>query len=502
MIIRPADPESFQQKVTANVIWSPQEGPQTALLKCPVFEVFYGGARGGGKTESSLGDWMQHAAQYGEAAVGVFFRRKFKQLSEVIARSKQLFSKLGAKYNETKSEWTMPGGARLLFRYLEKDKDAEEYQGHNYTRIYIEELTNFPTPAPINLLRACLRSASGVPTGMRLTGNPGGPGHKWVKARYIDPAPQGYKIIAESTEIVLDGQKHVVTLERVFIPSKLGDNRLLIMNDPTYVIRLQQAGSKELVRAWLEGDWSIIDGAFFDNFSERNILDSEIWLPKIPMKGTFFRSFDWGSARPFSCGWWAVSDGTWGLPKDAIVRFHEWYGASGPNKGLKLPAEAVAAGIRDKERALGRPIRYGVADPSIYIQNGGPSIAENMLKKGISWRRADNKRQAGAEEVRQRIQGQPILSLDGYETFEPMLYILDCCPDSIEQLQTLQHADKDPEDIDTEAEDHAYDDIRYACMSRPLAPRVSVASVQSEYTFQGMLNRIQSHKRLSADPYQ
>ena len=131
---------SFQAlaQESTTIIWQPQPGPQTALLECPVFEVFYGGARGGGKTESSLGDWMQHANLYGEAAVGVFFRRQFKQLSEVIARSKQLFKKLGATYNEQKSEWTMPNGARLLFRYLERDVDAEAYQGHNYTRIYVE----------------------------------------------------------------------------------------------------------------------------------------------------------------------------------------------------------------------------------------------------------------------------------------------------------------------------------------------------------------------------
>jgi hypothetical protein len=231
------------------IIWSPQEGPQTALIQCPVFEVFYGGARGGGKTESSIGDWLQHSSLYGEAAIGIFVRRKFKQLAEVIARTKQLFPKIGGKYNEQRAEWLMPGGARLKFVYLERDSDAEEYQGHNYTRVYVEEVTNFPSPAPIDKLRATLRSGSGVPVGMRLTGNPGGPGHNWVKKRYIDPNPQGFQLIREECPVEIDGEVQIVALERVFIPSKLGDNMLLLRSDPTYVLRLRQSGSEALVKA-------------------------------------------------------------------------------------------------------------------------------------------------------------------------------------------------------------------------------------------------------------
>ena len=152
--------------MSQTIIWAPQEGPQTALLQCPVFEVFYGGARGGGKTESSIGDWLDHAAAYGEHAIGIFVRRKFKQLAEVIARTKQIFPKIGAKYNEQRAEWLMPGGARLKFVYLERDSDAEEYQGHSYTRVYVEELTNFPSSSPIDKLRATLRSGAGVPVAL------------------------------------------------------------------------------------------------------------------------------------------------------------------------------------------------------------------------------------------------------------------------------------------------------------------------------------------------
>lgn len=457
---------TFAAQVDQTVIWSPQEGPQTALLECPIFEVFYGGARGGGKTESSIGDWLQHSAEYGEHAIGIFFRRKLVQLAEVIARTKQLFPKLGGKYNEQQKTWTMANGARLKFAYLERDSDAEEYQGHSYTRIYVEELTNFPHSSPIDKLRATLRSGAGVPTGMRLTGNPGGPGHNWVKARYIDPAPGGFKVIVEDCEVMIDGVKRTVSLDRVFIPSKLGDNQLLMRNDPTYVLRLRQSGSEQLVKAWLEGNWDIIDGAFFDEWDEeRHVLSTQLVLPQLGANLTRFRAFDWGSAKPFSVGWYALLDkdlvlGDRLLPKGAMIKYREWYGASGPNKGLKMTADLVAKGIWEREKA--ERINYGVADPSIYVRDGGPSIAESMAVHRCSWRRADNKRKAGAEALRQRLVGENGL---------PMLYFLDCCHDSIRTIPVLQHDETDPEDVDTEAEDHAYDETRYAVMSRPWQPR-------------------------------
>lgn len=464
------------EQATTTVVWSPQPGPQVALLQCPVFEVFYGGARGGGKTDGSIGDWLQHSSAYGEDAVGVFFRRRFKQLEEVIARTKQIFPKLGAKYNEQKAEWTMPGGGRLKFRYIEKDKDAEEYQGHSYTRVYIEEATNFPSPAPINLLRGTLRSARGVPCGLRLTGNPGGPGHNWVKSRYINPAPQGFVILKEQFldehgNLSTDASGKPREIERVFIPSKLTDNRLLTENDPLYVARLRQSGSEALVKAWLTGNWDIVDGAFFDEFSEeRHVLDID-WVKRIPPGTIRFRAFDWGSAKPFSVGWYAVSNGKWGLPPNALFKYEEWYGACGPNKGLKMTADLVAAGIRSRESTMAGPVRYGVADPSIFIRDGGPSIAEAMAIKGVQWRRADNKRRAGWEQLRMRLVGE----LQGNGETKPMIYFSESCEDTLRTLPTMQHDDRDTEDLDTEGEDHAVDETRYAVMSRPWYPKEASA---------------------------
>lgn len=450
--------------MSQEVIWRPQEGPQTAFLECPVSEIFFGGARGGGKTDAVLGKWLQHSNRWGKLAKGIIVRRRLKQLEDMIARSKVLFLPLGADWVEQKSTFTMPNGAVLRFRYLERDADAEEYIGHSYTFLGVEEIPNFPSPDPINKLRATLRSSEGVIPQMVATGNPGGPGHNWVKARYIDPAPKGYKILKERFKSPFTGEEF--DIERVFIPSKLTDNKILMMSDPFYVGRLQQQGSAQLVKAWLEGDWNVVIGSFFDCFDyRRHVLGAE-WIERIPSIAKRFRSFDWGSARPFSVGWWVLSDGSWGLPPNAIVRYREWYGASGPNKGLKMTAEAVAEGIAIREE--GEHMSYGVADPAIFIEDGGPSIGQRMARKKVAFIEADNRRKTGWDQVRQLLLG---------ESAVPMIYFLETCEDTLRTLPTLQHDETDPEDLDTEGEDHAADEIRYACMSRPLLKRVQPQGV-------------------------
>lgn len=454
--------------LTYNVIWRPQEGPQVHLITCPVFEVFFGGARGGGKTDGMLGEWIRHAEDHGANAIGLMIRRERTQLIETIERSHQIFGRLaGWQWKEQDKMWRSDRGARLRFAYLERDADAEAYQGHSYTRIYVEELTNFPDPKPVMKLMATLRSGAGVPCGFRATGNPGGPGHQWVKARYIDPDPRGYKVIVETFKNPWSGES--VTRERVFIPSKLNQNRYL---GAEYVANLQMAGNEALVKAWLEGDWSVIEGAFFDCWSTERHVVRPFAIPDNWLK---FRSADWGSAAPFSVGWWVVVgdehqvEGGQRLPRGALVRFREWYGASAPNTGLKLTAEEVARGIKAKE--AGDKIAYGVLDPAAFAVDGGPSIAERMAKEGVIFRPADNKRvtQRGAmggwDQMRARMKGDA----DG----RPMLYVFDTCKDFIRTVPALQHDPDKPEDLDTDAEDHVADEARYACMSRPYTPKAA-----------------------------
>jgi len=283
--------------------------------------------------------------------------------------------------------------------------------------------------------------------------------------------------------------KEVVTRERIYIPSKLADNRFL---GGDYVANLQMVGNAQLVRAWLEGDWSVIEGAFFPEFSEAKHVIPPFAIPDSWLR---FRSGDWGSARPFSIGWWAIVGddyqtrvdlssesarygagfGVRTLPRGAMVRYREWYGASSPNVGLKLPAEDVADGINQRERdeprdLEGNPaVTYGVMDPAAFASDGGPSIAERMFSRKVMFRRADNARvsargaMGGWDQLRSRLIG------DGDR---PGIYFFSTCRDSIRTLPALQHDQNKPEDVDTESEDHAPDEIRYACMSRPYVKQV------------------------------
>lgn len=444
-----------------SVAWEAQEGPQRALISCPVFEVFFGGARGGGKTDGVLGDFLEHADAYGEHAIGLMLRRQRTELIETIERSKAIYSPLGWTYHEQDKMWRAPDGARLRFAYLERDADAEAYQGHSYTRLYVEEIGNFPSDRPILKLIATLRSGAGVPVGFRATGNPGGPGHQWVKARYIDPAPMGYSIIKDA----------ISGLERVYIPSRIHDNKFL---GDGYVSQLKAVGSKELVKAWLEGDWTIVEGAFFDCWdASRHVVRPF----EIPADWTRFRSGDWGSAKPFSFGWWAVvgdkfktPDDHW-LPRGCLVRYREWYGMTPgkPNVGLKMHADKAGEHLAILEASDPKLIG-GVLDPSAFSEDGGPPISERInaeliKKKLVPFRPADNKRipgrgaMGGWDQMRGRLVGDD----DGL----PMMVTFSTCLDSIRTIPALQHDPLKPEDLDSDMEDHAGDDWRYGCMSRP-----------------------------------
>lgn len=464
-----------------DIIWSPQPGPQTWLLTCPVFEILFGGARGGGKSDAVLGEFASHADQYGKDAIALCIRRERTQLTELVERSKVLYTPLGAKFHEQDKMWRFPNGARLRFAYLENDSDALSYQGHNYSRVYVEEMGTFPNPDPIFKLMATLRSGSGIPCKFIATANPGGPGHLWIKQRYIDPNPNGMTIISDTFE-------GGITKDRVFIPSKLKDNKYINNND--YIGSLYLSGNEQLVKAWLHGDWNVTLGAFFQEWDPSKHVIQTFDVPK---HWTRFMSMDWGSSKPFSVGWWTITPDEFDssldipyydlsqkriiLPRGALVRYREWYGSAdvngrNPNVGLKFTAEEVAQGICLREageprdgRGLAR-MAYRVIDPKAFSEDGGPSHVERMSRPPyrLSFTRADNKRTAqvgamgGWDQVRARLKG------DGEM---PMMYFMDNCHSAIRTLPALQHDEMKMEDVDSDGEDHAPDEIRYACMSRP-----------------------------------
>jgi len=456
--------------------WAPQVGPQLDAISAHwLDELFFGGARGGGKSDFLLGDYAMDVLQWADAWRGILFRDTYKELEELVARGRQLYPAMfpGARFHAQDSEFRFPNGANLKLRHLDRDADVDEYQGHQYTWIGWDEIAKRATPYAYHAMKACLRSAAPIPNKrIRSTGNPGGAGHNWVKAYFaIDRHRFG--------GVPIDDPETEMT--RMFIPSKVQDNRILLANDPKYVARLRGVGSEALVKAWLEGDWDAIAGAFFDAWS---VLRNVVRPFEVPKHWTRFRSLDWGFARPFSAGWWAVASDPHRLaptmadrreiviPRGALVRYREWYGVKTkedgtrePNVGLRLTAEQVAEGILARESAEERQlIAYGVADPSMFAQDGGPSIAERMFKVGAIFRPADNARvsrggaMGGWDQLRARIAG---------DEARPMIFCFSTCEDSIRTLPVLQHDKDKAEDLDTDGEDHAADEWRYAAMSRP-----------------------------------
>lgn len=459
--------------------WFPQSGPQLAALEADwCDELFYGGERGGGKSDFQLGYQEDGALRWKGNWRGIMFRKTYPELEELQSRAMEIFSASGATFKSQQSAgfpfsntWYWPTGASVKMRYIENERDYGRYHGHQYTGISFDEVTEYATPSGLLRMLSTLRSAAGVPCTVRLTGNPGGIGHSWVKSRYID-------VCAPRTPY----RDPETGFTRMFIPSKLTDNQILLEADPAYKNRILAAtyGNEALRKAWTEGDWNIVAGAFFNCWSNQLILRPVAF----PDWWTRFRSGDWGSARPFSFDWWVIAGEDWMypdgnikstnpdrrlIPKGSLIGYRQYYGCAdpvkNPNTGLKMPAEEVAKQILHLER--GETIAYGVLDPAAFSSDGGPSIAERLYSGSgnkLLFRRADNARVAakgamgGWDQMRARMLGE-----DG----RPLIYFFSTCTDSIRTIPMLQHDENRIEDVNSDMEDHAADSVRYACMSRP-----------------------------------
>lgn len=426
-------------------LWRPQERQLHAMTATFIDELFFGGARGGGKSDFLLADFLSDVTQYKGYWQGIIFRKTYPELEEIVSRSREMYLPLGAKWNEQKREWRFLNGAKLRMRYLEHPRDADRYQGHQYTWIGWDELTQHTTDEGYNKLKACLRCASAdIPTKrIRCSGNPGGAGHFWVKSYFIDPYPTGY-------EPYIDPDTQ---MSRMYIPSLVKDNTALMTRDPGYVNRLKGLGSEQLVRAWLDGDWNAVIGAYFTEFSTAKHIVKPFEIPEDWMR---FRAVDWGSSSPFGVLWCAVSDGSISqYPDNSMIVYREIYGGDN-GVGWKMRAEDVAQMIVD--RSYNEKYSYSVGDTSMFDEDGGISIAERFHKTGVYLRPSDKRRLPGWQAIRSRLIG---------EDDKPRLFIFSTCQHLIRTLPALQHDDRKPEDLDTESDDHLADALRYACMSRP-----------------------------------
>ena len=448
-------------------------------------EVLYGGAAGGGKSEALVIEALRQVniPHY----KGLILRKTYPQLSELIDKSLYYYTRAfpKAKYNDQKHQWTFPSGAKIVFGSLQHEKDKYNYQGKAYDYIAFDELTHFDFDEYIYLKSRNRPNGPGTRCYMRNTANPGGRGHSWVKERFITAGEPRQTVWENAVIVFPDGHAEKQWLSRTFIPSTVFDNEILLKNDPTYLPRLASLPEKER-NALLYGDWDTYEGQFFEDFRiEPNMRaanaagcnDTRTELKRqrrwthviepfeIPSSWTIYRSFDWGYNKPFSCGWWAIDfDGV-------AYRILELYGCGEtPDTGVKWTTEKVfseIARIEREHRWLKGKTIHGVADPAIWQQNGGPSIAEVAMKFGVYFQKGDHERLPGWMQMHYRF----AFDENGF----PMMYIFSNCKAFIRTIPTLQYDEHKPEDLDTTGEDHVADESRYFCMDRPIKPRMNKA---------------------------
>lgn len=470
----------------ANVVWEPQP-KQVRFMERPEYECLYGGAAGGGKSDALLIEALRqvHIPHY----KAIIFRKTYPQLTELIDRSLMLY-KLAfpkARYNESKHLWKFPSGAKIYFGSMQYAKDKTNYQGKRYDFIGFDELTHFtweeysymfsrnrPSKNPKSKLKTRVY--------MRASTNPGGIGHGWVKARFIDAAPPETTIVEELEVPDPDGNIIRMKKDRIFIPATIFDNKALLEEDPGYLGSLAMLPEKER-NALLYGDWDTFEGQYFTEFratpdaamckqadiSVEEAKEQGRWthviepfdLNSADKRGwQIYRSYDFGYAKPFSCAWWAVDyDGT-------IYRIMEMYGCTNiPNEGVKWTPdrqfEEIARVEREHPWLKGRII-HGVADPAIWDSSRGESIAETATKYGVYFAPGDHERIPGWMQCHYRLQ----FDENGY----PRMYVFKNCKGFIRTIPLMMYDQTKPEDLDSDLEDHIADEWRYMCMSRPVKP--------------------------------
>ena len=437
--------------MSQKVIWTPQPGPQTAFIQCPYREVLYGGAAGGGKSDALIGDFASGIEQYGNSWHGVLCRRSFPQLAEIEKRCLEIFSpNYGqSSYKRSIKTWnfdTERGLSTLKLASIDDEIKVIDHQGQQYSWICMDEATQWPSDAVIEYLINRLRSpkeveglGKGSPTYIRLTANPGGVGHNWVKDRF------NIGVQDDMTPFTVNSSKGH-KYERVFIPAKLKDNLILMKNDPMYEAVLDGIADPILRRALRDGDWNIAAGAAFPEFDPvyHVIPDREI-----PTGVRVWRSMDWGYDKPFSVLWfYADFDGY-------IYVINEIYGQGAKvNQGLRQSPERVAERIREVEERYGWDVKQAYLDSQCWAQDGGQTLYHLLGGPKMRW--SPWPKGAGSRHTQKQVVHQYLQIVNG----RPRLQIFGRCKHLIRTMSTIPLDRRDVEDVDTNAEDHAYDALR------------------------------------------
>ena len=409
---------------------------------------------------------------------GLILRKTYPQLAELIDKSLNYYPRAfpKARYNASSHTWRFPSGAKIIFGSMQHTKDRINYQGQAYDFIGFDELTHFTYEEYSYLFSRNRPNGPGTRVYIRGTANPGNIGHAWVKERFITAAPPMTPISENVTWTLPNGQQETRKRSRIFVPSLVWDNAALLQNDPEYVARLASMPEAER-NALLYGDWDTFSGQVFTELrNDPGHYEDRQWTHvikpfKIPKDWAVWCGLDWGYSRPFSVGWYAVDH------ERRLYRIREYYGCTGtPNVGLQMEPSEVARKIREIEaddpNLKNRKI-YRVGDPAIWGSDGTESIGALMERQRVYFEKGDHARIDGKMQVHHR------LAFD--ENGIPMLYVFDTCKHFIRTVPNLVYDESNVEDIDTDGEDHIYDELRYVCMKNPIAPRKRELPKPKEY---------------------
>lgn len=458
-----------------NIVWKPQPR-QAAFMARPEHEALYGGAAGGGKSDAIIIEALRqvHIPHY----KALILRKTYPQLAELIDKSLNYYPRAfpGAKYNSSSHTWTFPSGAKIVFGSLRHAKDKLKYQGQAYDFIAFDELTHFTWEEYVYLFSRNRPNGPGTRVYMRATANPGGIGHGWVKERFITASKPMQTITEPITWVDLKGEEHKSEHKRIFVPSSVFDNPALLQNDPEYVQRLASMPEADK-RALLYGDWDSFSGQVFtewrndsDHYADRKLTHVIDPFP-VPQEWAIWCGLDWGYSRPFSVGWYAVDHDR------RMYRIRELYGCTGePNVGVKWEPTEVARKIKEIEaddpNLRGRRIQR-VGDPAIWGSDGTESIGALMERERVYFEKGDHARIDGKMQMHHRL----AFDEDGYAMF----YVFNTCKHFIRTVPNLVYDQTNVEDIDTDGEDHIYDECRYVAMKNPIAPRLRMAAKPKPY---------------------
>lgn len=465
---------------------------QLVAFMSPATEILYGGAAGGGKSHLFRIAAISWCSQIAGIQIYIF-RRTYPDLWKNHMEGPTGFPALLAEWEQNK--WvkinhgdgaiTFWNGAKIFLCHCQYDKDVTKYQGAEMHVLFMDELTHF-SAYQYRFLRGRVRM-----TGVKLPEqyanmfprilsgtNPGGIGHNWVKATFIDNT--------RPLEMRRMPRKEGGMI-RQFIPALLDDNPTLLEGDPNYEARLEGLGNDALVRAMRMGDWNIVSGGMFDDVWDEKLHVIEPF--KIPFSWRIDRAFDWGSSKPFSIGWWAESDGTPVIvvingtrvqrtfPRGTLILIAEWYGWNGePNVGLRMLAKDIAIAMKEREKFFGDDrVKAGPADSSIWDVENGSSIVKDFTDNGIKFTPANKSpgsRKHGWEKMRKMLKAAYTLK-KGRPMEEPGLFVFSTCRQWIRTVPTLVRDERDPDDVDTKSEDHCGDMTRYRAMANSSSLKVT-----------------------------